>query len=198
MRRTWLLAIFGLALALRGNSASACACCGAKFRRIPVGWTDAGGAILLDAYDNEACEHKRRLEIWPIGAKAPSGCFDLYGDPEKRIPCEEISWGKDKQPKTSSKTTLFPKPAVKLDPKKVRTTQRRIENDSNGNARVTVELDHGGWRRVWSGTISVPEISTASASVSVWPNARGDRAMLLVEYVRGSNQAVDVHWIELR
>jgi hypothetical protein len=193
------------AMALRPAAVDACACCDAKYRRTPIGWTEAGGALLIDAFDTDGCEHKARLEIWPVGAKEPSGCFDLFADPEKKIPCADLTNDRPgTKPKKSTQTKLFPKPVTQLESKKVRMTSRVVEN-TYYDERVEVDVESGAtWRRVWSGVIHPvsrsPGEPSSTVAVSVWPNARGDRAVLLVSYKRTGtgNQAVDVHWIELR
>jgi hypothetical protein len=197
--QVWTIAVLSVALTWQTQVAEACACCDAKYRRTPVGWTEAGGAILIDAFDTEGCEPRRRLEIWPVGAKEPSGCYDLYGDPEKKIDCAKVqpAYRPKDIAKPSTQSKLFPKPAVPLDLKKVRVTQTSVP-DTLRDLQVTVEVDS---RRVWTGvlqTVGAPE--SPKLSVTLWPNARGDRAVMLVSYIKSGtgNQAVDVHWVELR
>jgi hypothetical protein len=196
--RLALLAV--AALISRVEDASACICCDSKYRRVPIGWSEAGGAVLIQAYDSAECEHKYRLEIWPVGAKEPSGCFDLLGDPEKKIPCANVTKGLPRdRPKPSTQTKTFPKPPAQLDASKVRMSIKRVDPDSSYEQRVTVEVDLGkGWTRVWNAVIQPAD--PPRASVTVWPNARKDRAVMLLKYVAPGlgNETVDVHWVELK
>jgi hypothetical protein len=199
--RAWLIVIVALAIGLRADTADSCACCDSKSGRTPLGWSEAGGALLIDAFE-DGCEPRRRLEIWPVGAKEPSGCIDLTGDPGKKIACADVKvcYGSGCKPKPSSLLATFPKAPVKLDPAKVRVSKRWLD-ESYAEMRVTVEADRNGWKPLWTGTIQpVGYNENPRLSATVWPNARGDRAVVLLAYKRKGtgDEIVDVHWVELR
>jgi hypothetical protein len=200
----WSRRILVLAIALAGvllapGAAEACACCDAGFTRTPVGWSEAGGAVLVDMDTDVACEPRRALEIWRIGDTEPSACFDLHGDPDKRIACEDVETPPHprKPPRRGSRAPkAFPRQATKLPADRVRVlTTRTSGQPDQRRIAVSVERD-GSWKRVWSGTV---EPVGGRVEAAVWPNPRGDRALLVIQYrmVGTNNQAADVTWIQL-
>ena len=205
MRLSVLGMLVVVMLAALSRPADACACCGAYYTRTPVGWTQAGGAILVEAADNVACDATHRLEIWRVGVKEPAGCFDLLGDPEKRVACTDLTVGVPKQKaKRSTRVSLFPVKPVPLDVAKVRVDHKwqNKRGERREKVRVTVSVDvDGRWRRVWTSTIEAIERGRKSpVDITVWPNARGDRALLLASYTHfgDGNDAVKAHWVKLR
>lgn len=182
--------------------ADACACCDASTTVQPLGWTDAGGALLLRYQSNVACEQVHLLMVWHVGAEAPAGCYDPRLDPDKRIGCELIS---DAPPGAASRPSKiaghFSRPSAQLprDDVRVRRARRGAADAADAtDPSWTVELRvAGAWQRVWRG--SLPSATEARPSASVWPNPRGDRAMLLLGYttVGNGNGVVKTAWIEL-
>jgi hypothetical protein len=207
-RLVFLLAL--CVVASLSTPADACACCDASTHRNPVGWTEAGGAILIEMTTNAGCSNHHVLEVWPVGASSPSGCYDvLADDPDKRNECELTDHERSAKVKTSSQLKRFPRAATALDPKLVRLSKRRLMTE-RASLEVTVEvLTSVGWRRVLRTTIDASEMYGAAngadvavpVSVTIWPNARGDRAALLIENEDVSpgtgNWATTVRWIEL-
>jgi hypothetical protein len=195
-----LVLLVALALGLATERADACACCDGDDRKRPIGWTSAGGALLIDTYVERACEPRHSLQIWPVGAATPSACYDLYGDPQKRIACDMVSTPDDprRQAKASTRVAHFPVTPTKLDAAKLKIL-RSWQHDPNGvpsGLLVTVEIEDKRVLRELLTGIS----ESSSVSVTAWPNPRGDRAVLLIGYrEQGSGHHVtDVRWVELK
>jgi hypothetical protein len=204
-------------LGARIETAEACACCDAVTTYTPVGWTEAGGALLIEMTSNAACEHVHRLEIWHVGANGPAGCYDLNGDPDKRTACNSPGDPADSSAAAStppsSRLQHFPRKPVRLEPRLFRVRQQVATPDGRRILSVQVEVAaNGTWRRVWKGTV---ETSTWShyfdggdtdlsedpppIDVTLWPNPRRDRALLRLTYVRPGNGDMDalLTWVEL-
>jgi len=193
-----LLIVFGL-VGLTAR-AEACACCDASTTVQPLGWTAPGGALLLRYQSNVGCEQVDLLMVWHVGAEAPAGCYDTRLDPDKRISCELIS---DVPPGTARRPSTIPghftRAPSELPRGEVRVRRARSSSDAaDADPSWTVELQvAGAWHRVWRGAL--PSATAARPSVSVWPNPRGDRAMLLLGYTTSGNGngQVKTAWIEL-
>lgn len=198
--RVWMLVAVMSIVAVRVEIAEACACCDAKFVRTPIGWSDEG-AILIDSFDSLECEHERRLETWNVDGQEPTICYDLYGDPDKEISCRGITKAapNDKWKKTSAAAKKkFAKPATKLAASKFRVTQSWKDPGASEDLNVVIELKtKTGWASLWSGAIQpTNQTKKVRLDVSVWPNPKGDRVLVLVGYVETGtgNRHVDVHW----
>lgn len=178
--------------------AEACACCDATTTVQPLGWTAPGGALLLRYQSDVACEQVDLLMVWHVGAEAPAGCYDTRVDPDKRIECDDISdvpRGTARRP--SKISSHFSRPPSELPRGDVRVRRvRRSATDADPSWTVEVRVA-GAWHRVWRG--SLLSATEARPSVSVWPNPRGDRALLLLGYttVGTGNGLVDKTWISL-
>jgi hypothetical protein len=199
MRLLLLCLLVAGGLVGRTARAEACACCDASTTAQPLGWTDAGGALLLRYRSDVACEQVDLLMVWHVGADAPAGCYDPRLDPDKRISCESIS---DVPPGTASRPSKisghFTRPPVELPRGDVRVRRARRGGAEDNDPSWTVELRvAGAWHRVWRGALE--SATEARPSVSVWPNPRGDRAMLLLDYTTAGNGngVVTSAWIEL-
>jgi hypothetical protein len=191
-----LLVVCGLAgLTAR---AEACACCDATTTVQPLGWTAPGGALLLRYQSDVACEQVDLLMVWHAGADAPAGCYDMRVDPDKRIECDYFSYASPGAARRPSKiSSHFSRPPSELPRGDVRVRRARrgaAEDDPSWTVEVRVA---GAWHRVWHGSLS--SATEDRPSVSVWPNPRGDRAMLLLGYttVGNGNGLVDTAWISL-
>lgn len=202
--RFWVISMVVAFVTVRAQRAEACACCDAKYKRTPIGW-DASGAVLIDAADTVACEPKKRLEVYSAGSEEPSGCFDMYGDPEKEIACGDITSAgspKDK-PKKASKAAKkrFAKAPTRMSGTKFRVKQAWRDPDSPSELEVVVELrTKDGWTSGWSGTITpTTDKPKVKLDVSLWPDPKGERAVVILGYVTHGtgNQQVDVRWVPI-
>jgi hypothetical protein len=201
MRILWLVLV--AAIVGRVQTAEACACCDATFSRAPIGWS-AEGALLIDTADTHACEPKKRLEVWPVDAKEAAQCYDLFGDPEVEIACKDITsaWGKANAKKTSvAAKKKFAKAPTRLSGTKFRVKQSWADPEGDGSLNVVVELKtKTGWSSAWTGAIwPTTDQKKVKLDVSVWPDAKGERAALLIGYVMTGtgSRIVDVHWVTL-
>jgi hypothetical protein len=205
----WLFVAVPVALALAApSSAEACACCDGFTARTPIGWSQAGGALLIRLDRNNACEWSHAIEVWPIGAAEPSACYDLTEDPDKRVRCTDLGLLRPgEKPRTSSRVNAFPVKALPLDGTKARFTKTQL---ANSQLQITVEVaTGGGWKQVWSDTINSAEgfvdganrVHLMPVTVKLYPNARGDRALMLVANENTApgkgHWATLVRWIEL-
>lgn len=200
MLRSFVVAACALAVTtLDARDAEACACCDAYDNRTPVGWTKNGGAVLVEASTNAACEPKHWLEVWVVGAAEPSACYDLLADPNKRVACSDVETDETwrKRARRSRQTARFPRKGSALAATELRVLERQVDEPNGKALRIGVELNASGqWKRVWSATL-LDASSEAHASATVWPNERGDRAMLIVKYTTHGtgNERTEVHWI---
>jgi hypothetical protein len=195
-------------VATLSTPAGACACCDASTHRSPIGWTEAGGAILIEMTTTAGCSNHHVLEVWPVGASSPSGCYDVLADnPDKRIGCDLTDHERTAKVNRSSQLNRFPRAATALDAKLVRLSKRRAQGSS---LELTVEvLTKKGWRPMLRTTIDAAETYGAAngsdvpvpVAVTIWPNARGDHAALLIENENISpgtgDWATTLRWIEL-
>jgi hypothetical protein len=194
-----------LSLLIASRTADACSCCDWSLGRTPIGWTRAGGAVLIDMSSNAACSKTHLLEVWTIGAAEPAGCYDLLEDPEARVECGIGASGFSAPERPSSQVKRFATKAIALPASSVRLRKQPIARREE--LRVTVEvLTKRGWRRLWSSTVHSIEEFTDPAGVTqampldvtVWPNPRGDRALVLIANDRqGSGWPTTVHWAEI-
>ncbi len=195
MSRLALLIAF-VAIVQRTTPAEACSCCGAGFSRTPIGWS-ADGAILLHRTDNAACEFTAALEVWTVDAERPERCYDLRADPEVEIACSEVISRTDgtARPIPRSVRKRFAKAPVRVPASRFRVKQEWTKPDAeSGELAIVLDLaTNGRWVRVWSGTIHA---GAAKAKVSLWPNPKGDRVLVLVDYRQAgsTNQQIDAHW----
>jgi hypothetical protein len=185
--------------------AEACACCDSTTTRSPIGWSRAGGALLIESSSNAACSNHHVLEVWPVGAPAASGCYDLLHDPELRIQCGLTDNPSESKLRSSSQRERFPLPATGVPPGRLRVRNKPAISDGS-TAVATVDLMTArGWIRLWStgreslhGNTQVDGDFAVPVLVSVWPNPRGDRAVVLISSTVGSgHQQVAVRWVEL-
>lgn len=191
--------------------ADACACCDSSTTRTPIGWTEAGGALVIAMSTNAACEFREAYEIWPINASQPSACYDRYGaDPDKRTTCdfEGLEAKTDGSVlRTTTKIQRFSRKPITL-PSRVVVIRDKTEPDVK--ARVVVEIDVGGtWKRAWTGTVRSPTTITDAAgrtykitvAATIYPNVRGDRAAMLMtgeDSAPGMGHwATTVRWIDV-
>ncbi len=203
-------ALFGLVFILllfaRPERADACACCGASNTLKPLGWTKAGGAVLLEQTSNAACERLHQLVVWHVGKASPAGCYDLLGNPDTRIACQSPgSPPQDppaggKQPRRSHAEKTFPRAPSRLDASKVRVKSQKIGTAAAFGAsfRVSVAVESGGtWQQIWSGKLA--DVREGTIGATVWPTPSGDRALLLVTAVYGGTAYHDTaaHWVQL-
>lgn len=186
--------------------AEACACCSAVTTMKPLGWTEAGGAILLEQTSNVACERLHQLVVWHVGKAAPAGCYDLLGNPDTRVACASPGSPADgpraAKPRRSQAEQTFVRAAAPLDASKVRLKSRPAPaappDSSAARFRLAVEVEAGGtWRQVWSGALD--GVRAGSFGATLWPSPRGDRALLLLTYANSgtANRAVLAHWVQL-
>lgn len=187
------------------QTAEACACCGSETTRTPIGWTTAGGAVMIDMTSNAACSKTHKLEVWTIGATDPAGCYDLLDDPEKRGDCGIGADDFSAKERPSSQVKRFGTTATALPASSVRVTKQRVA--ASEDLRVAVDvLTIRGWQRLWSSTVRSGEAFTGGAGqthpapleLTVWPNPRGDRAMMLIENEDGGGGSTTmVRWVKL-
>jgi len=191
------------------RTAEACACCDSSTTRAPIGWTPAGGALLIDMQSNAACSKTHLLEVWTIGAAEPAGCYDLLNDPDKRVSCGIGADSFSAIERPSSQVKRFSNPARALPASDVRLTSKPVRDSDT--VRVTVDvMTKDGWHRVWSGSIvSAKEVTDAAGQttptmalqVTVWPNPRGDRALMLLTpegaYAGSGAWTMTVRWVTL-
>jgi hypothetical protein len=191
--RLIVLLVVGL-IAVSPRTADACACCDAAHSKTPLGWSDAGGALLVEARTN-GCQPQHYLMIYTLGVNAPSGCYDLYDAPDKRVSCDQID--RDNDRKKSKKSTIpkkFPNKPAKLESARVKLTSTAApEQDGQRVWKVKVTID---------GKTVVDDkdfFASHVDAVTVWPNPRGDRALVLLAYTEQGHGHEGVHgrWIEL-
>ncbi len=199
--------------AARVESASACACCDSITTYTPIGWTDAGGALLIQMKSNEACELADQLEIWHVG-KPAAGCYDLYGNPEKRVECGSPHSPPASPPGHSSRVKQFPRKPVQLDARGFRVTETQLPGDGSlRSTRIAVDVvGRDGPQRVWVGVVEsyagpahvdeahiIGSDSPAPITISLFPNPRRDRALLRIAYMRPGigNTDAKLVWVEL-
>jgi hypothetical protein len=180
-------------LGISAERADACACCDAQHDKKVVGWSDAGGAVLIEA-NTRGCEPTSVLMVYPLGVKEPSGCYDLLSAPDKRVACADIKPDEDGKAKAkkSKIPKQFGKPATQLEAARIK-LHSKLEKPDEIAKRTKVEVD---------GKLVLNELFEDAShvdKVTAWPNARGDRALLLIEYTEHgtNNQQVAVRWIEL-
>jgi hypothetical protein len=141
-------------LAASEGMAQACACCDGTSTRELLGWSRDGKRLLVDYEAYQACERTSALEVWRVGAAAPEACFDRYGDPDKRIRCEEIDYGRTNQtPGRPGLARHFTGLRKALARSRIRVERKAEGGDPDARARfhVTVSVRTGGaWRPVWS------------------------------------------------
>jgi hypothetical protein len=202
-----LLASLTLLIALRAATrrAEACACCDSTTTRSPIGWSRAGGAVLIESGSNAACSHHHVLEVWPLGAPTASGCYDLLDDPELRIECGLTDNPPAAKPRPSSQRARFPVPVTTLPSSRLR-VRNKPASPVGGTGVATVDLMTArGWVRLWStgreslhGNSQVDGDFAVPLQVTVWPNPRRDRAVVLISSTVGSgHQRAAVRWVEL-
>lgn len=76
--------------------------------------------------------------------------------------------------------------------------QRAPSKAADADPSWAVELRVAGtWHRVWKG--SLEDAKKSRPRVSVWPNPRGDRAMIILHYLQssGGHGRVTSAWIEI-
>jgi hypothetical protein len=201
-------ALSGLVLLLllaRPERADACACCGAVTAMKPLGWTEAGGAVLLEQTSNAACVRQHELVVWHVGKAAPAGCYDLLGNPDTRVACgtgDAARQAYDVKPRRSQAEKTFPRAPSKLEASKVRMKSRVTvaagTKAYGASLRVEVEVETGGtWQQVWSGALE--DVREGTLGVTLWPTPGGDRALMLLRAVYGgtAHTADTVHWVQL-
>jgi hypothetical protein len=198
----------------RVEPAAACACCDSITTYTPIGWTDAGGALLIQMRSDAGCEVTAQLEIWHVGAPAPAGCYDLYGDPEQRVECGSSHSSSASPPAHSSRVKQFPRAPVQLDARRVRVSETHVPNaEPLRLTRIAVEVvGRDGPKRVWVGAVEsyagpahdndadvIASNAPPPIMISLFPNPRRDRALLRIEYKRPGNGNTDAKlvWVEL-
>lgn len=201
-RLTVAIGVF-VVIAGLARRADACACCDARLTRLAVGWSASGKSLLVEHDKSTPCEARWAYEVWRVGAKAPDRCFDRLADPNKPVSCDELELGPvDAKPKASTQTRHFPKPAVVVDPSRVRVTMQ----GKRTKAHTIVEVADGdAWVVVWSSRkarvapLHVHDGDKLSAQLVLAPS--GTRAALLL---RGHDTApgtgrfpTDLYWVML-
>ncbi len=199
-----LTLLLGLAGALWPRSAEACACCDGSTTRTVKGWSKTGRTLLVETEDWSACEQTIQLELYRVNHGRPAGCYDLFGDPDRKIACDKVEAPEDfeAKPRRSAIERRFT-PAEPIAQRYVRSWRRPApppatpSSDGDDDAfdghleaeTMVVELWTGtAWQEVWRGQVSEnrypgeadePELS-APLKVEVWPAPGGERAALLV------------------
>lgn len=204
MRMHWFVVAALLGSFAIPRVAEACSCCGSVTMSRPVGWSQAGGALLIETTSNAGCSNHHVLEVWVVGTSEAAGCYDLLDDPERRIACGLTDHPRDAQLRTSSQTARFPRAATALPDSDVRVRNTVARAGGTGEATVDVMTAHG-WARVWSTAHEqldenrqVNRDFALPVDVSVWPNPRGDRALLLITSIVGSgHHVVAMRWVEM-
>jgi hypothetical protein len=173
----------------------------------PLGWTEAGGAILLEQRSNVACERLHQLVVWHVDKAAPAGCYDLLGNSDTRVACSSAGTpatpeARAAKVRRSQAERAFPRAPSQLEASKVRVKSRSASaapaHHVTTSFRVSVEVEVGGtWRQVWSGALE--EVRAGSFGATLWPSPRGDRALMLLTYMSAgtANGEVRAHWVPL-
>ena len=172
----------------RATPAEACTCCDGHTNRDPLGWSPSGQSLIVDVDSDQACEHYRALELWRVGGKRPVACFDRYADPDRRVPCDELSAASGTKPKTSRRLAAFPRPALRLDPALVHATLAPAAPiDGHPSLWLTVSVLGGkGWERVWTGRANEggsgenDEAPIRALAIAILPAPNGRDALLVV------------------
>ena len=182
-------AILVLALLALGHArAEACACCDATTSRTIVGWSD--DVVMLDVATTTACEPRRMLELYRIDSIEPGGCYDLHGDPDKRIACEQVTYQDDpkRRARPSKRVALYKRRTPPLTPSQL-VSQLRSEPDG---MRLLVTIN---------GKLVLSEVLPGLGDgervvVNGWPTPKADGALLLLAYREGGsgNEVVEVRW----
>jgi hypothetical protein len=148
----------------------------------------------------------------PTGASAPTGCYDLLADPDKRIACDQLTEHEHgTRSRRSSRIKRFPIEPRALDAQQARVHKQKLERkDGLSPLRIVIEVAVAdGWREVWRKTINSAEQFTDGSGqsqpmpvrVTVWPNLRRDRALVLVENEDTAPGTgfwdTTVHWVDL-
>jgi len=159
---------------------------------------------------NAACEVTNQLEIWHVGQPAPTGCYDLHGDPEKRVECGMSHSPSASPPVHSRRVRQFPRKPIQLDAKDFRVTETHLRS---GLTRIAVEVvGRDASARVWVGVVEsyagLDHLNDADMigsdlpppiTISLFPNPRRDRALLRIQYKQPGNGNTDAKlvWVEL-
>ena len=205
------LAAATLVLALAPGTAHACACCDGFTKRMPLGWSSAGD-LLVNVHAITSCQLERAHEIWRPTAGDRTGCYDLLGDPDQVIACDQITTTVEttSKPKPAKHGRDFARAATPLAASLVRVQRQRLqrgEDQMRPSTQVTIDVNvKGVWRRLWIGAVQATDGSVDHPSrmaqyplgVTVWPTPAGDRAAIFIENEDLNpgigHWATTVHW----
>jgi hypothetical protein len=95
-----------LCLSFIARQVWACACCDGQSKVTPLGWS-AEGELLVRHEEFRGCEPKKKLEVYAVEHTAPTTCYDLLGDPNRRVPCSKVVSDWEKKEKPSSALASF-------------------------------------------------------------------------------------------
>jgi hypothetical protein len=87
--------------------ALACACCDGRTEVEPLGWSANGRRLLLRREDLAGCERSLSLAVHAVGGTGPLGCYDLLGNPDQRVACEDVTRDWERKPRPSRQLARY-------------------------------------------------------------------------------------------
>jgi len=208
-----LACLVALGLCLIPTPACCCACCDGEVQRSPLAWSASGDQLLVHYVGRTGCQALHAVEIWPRGEDAPSGCFDLLGDPSVVVLCDQLTDHYAGENKALTPLPIgdfvlppsHPVPAassplpVRIDIRQDRTV------DAPGIGTVELELD-GSWVPLHVGPVTRADADPPDNSgpiarpvtVSLWESPDGRHAVVVIRdnWVR-PDWISTVVWVEL-
>jgi hypothetical protein len=181
--RSWRPALAtALALALAtatARRAEACGCCDGTSEMAPVGWNAKGDGLLLRNEEHRGCARRVALQVRPVDGKGPASCFDLLGDPDKRVACKDVGHDWERKPRSSKEEQVYARSVAAVGPEAVRARYTVTHAaDPQRQAKLDVSLlGSAGWTTVhrWTGIEYpyAPENDDPATlfplEVSLWP-----------------------------
>ena len=165
--------------------------------RTPIGWNAAGDTVLIDTYNDVACEPRHAYEMWKVDKADPTACFDRFGDVDKQVPCDEVTTDdqRKKKPKVTARVKDYPTKPTQLAGAKLK-VKTSVKDPDNADGRVKVTVTLGGKQILSEELRRVAHFR----GVTAWPSPKGDRVMLLVSYSQhgSGNDVIEVRWASLK
>ncbi len=180
----------------------------------PIGWNAKGTKLLVKVTSTTACETAFFLSELAIGQSMHTVCYDLLGEPNRKMDCSAVSreYGEMKL-KKSRVPKLFRTEALPLHPKQVRASIWVISPNTEENdppKRFEVQLLHmSHWTPLWKGAVGVGHPETEEEGVGMFPHyvrvfpaPRGHKAALLISNDAavggdGQDMKTSIVWVDL-
>ena len=135
-----------LAILSSASVADACACCDGYSKRKALRWSKDGKRLLVRADIVRGCQPTKALEVWSVGAAKPDHCFDLLGDPNKKVACNKLTSSWHKKAKASKVPAAFGRAATSIRKRLVRAVYR---HSGKGEARPVLLTVRVRVKRRW-------------------------------------------------